>query len=216
MSQHEGQSDLVGEVRFKVPLPIVIPFGALAVIGAGAYGFSRVLLSVEKDAAVAIAIVMAANLLGACWFLATRPKVSGATLAELALVVIYPVIIGLAIAEFGLVGTAEAEHHGATAEAPGGGGGAVSAANVAFSTDSLTFVAGEAKTITFDNEDSQPHNIAIYETADDASAKSNALFQGEVIEGGSSVDYEIGPLEAGEYPFQCDIHPAMAGTAIVE
>lgn len=102
-------------------------------------------------------------------------------------------------------------------EGGGGGGGlSVTAANVAFDTDTLTLTAGEPTTISFSNDDSQPHNIAIYPTADDASAKSNALFQGEVIEGGASIDYEVGALEAGEYPFQCDIHPAMAGTTLVE
>ncbi len=209
---------LIGEVRFRVPLPVVIPLASLAVIGLGAYGFSRVLLSVDKDAAVAIAIVMAANLLGACAFLASRKKVSAVTMVELALVVLYPVIIGIAIAEFGLVGGESAAHEGAHAEAPAAGGaaGSISAASVQFNTDSLSLPADEATTLAFANDDTVQHNVSIYPTEADADSQSGALFEGEIIDGGASTDYEIDPLDPGEYVFQCDIHPAMRGTVAVE
>jgi plastocyanin len=97
----------------------------------------------------------------------------------------------------------------------GGGGGAavtVTAQNIAFDTDTIELPADTASTITFDNQDSGvPHNIAIY--ADDT--LSETLFQGELITGPDTIDYAIDPLEAGEYYFQCDVHPDMNGTVVV-
>jgi plastocyanin len=89
----------------------------------------------------------------------------------------------------------------------GGGGIAVSAANVQFDTDSLQLPAGEEATITFNNEDTAEHNLSIYE---DSSAESD-LFKGQIISGGDSTEYQVGPFEAGTYYFQCDVHPAMNG-----
>jgi hypothetical protein len=39
---------LVGEVRFRVPLPILIPVAAVAVIAIVTIGLSRVLLAIPK------------------------------------------------------------------------------------------------------------------------------------------------------------------------
>jgi len=99
----------------------------------------------------------------------------------------------------------------------GGGGGTttttVTAANIAFDTSTIDLPAGEASTIHFVNDDAGvQHNIAIYPSADDL---ANFLFRGEVITGPDEIDYAIDPLEAGEYYFQCDIHPTMSGTVSV-
>ena len=99
----------------------------------------------------------------------------------------------------------------------GGGGGAttttVTASNIAFDTSTIDLPAGEASTIHFANDDAGvQHNIAIYPSADDL---ANPLFRGEVITGPDEIDYAIDPLEAGEYYFQCDIHPTMSGTVNV-
>ena len=96
----------------------------------------------------------------------------------------------------------------------GGGGGAttttVTASNIAFDTSTIDLPAGESSTIQFANDDAGvQHNIAIYPSVDDL---ANPLFRGEVITGPDEIDYAIDPLEAGEYYFQCDIHPTMSGT----
>ena len=99
--------------------------------------------------------------------------------------------------------------------ASGGGAGAegtVSADDLKFNTEQLELTAGEETTIEFQNADSAPHNIAIYTDE----SHSETLFQGEVINGGESVRYEIPALEAGEYYFHCDVHPDMNGTVTVE
>jgi plastocyanin len=98
-----------------------------------------------------------------------------------------------------------------------GGGGAttttVTASNIAFDTSTIDLPAGESSTIHFANDDAGvQHNIAIYPSADDL---ANPPFRGEVITGPDEIDYAIDPLEAGEYYFQCDIHPTMSGTVSV-
>jgi len=100
----------------------------------------------------------------------------------------------------------------------GGGGGTttttVTASNIAFDTSTIDLPAGEASTIHFANDDSGvQHNIAIYPSADDL---ANFLFRGDLITGPDEIDYAIDPLEAGEYYFQCDVHPTtMTGTVSV-
>lgn len=97
-------------------------------------------------------------------------------------------------------------------EPPGGGevSAAISASNLLFDIDVLTFAADTPATLTFDNADPGiPHNVAIY--TDDSAATS--LFVGELITGPASVDYKIPGLPAGTYFFRCDVHPAtMVGT----
>lgn len=207
-----SRPDLVAGVRVKIPLIIAIPLGALLVIGAGAFGFSRILLELEPEAATAVALTMAANILIACAIVAYKPRLDGVTLAELFVVVTYPIVIGIVLAQIGFGGGGG---HGETANAhaAGGSSGEIVAAGVAFETDELAFKAGEATTLTFNNEDSVDHNVAIYE--DDTATKD--LFVGAIVGGGASADYEIPPLDKGEYFFRCDLHPtSMTGTVLVE
>lgn len=105
----------------------------------------------------------------------------------------------------------------ATAEGPGGGGGAdkgitVVAQGVAFDTDNLALTAGQESPITFSNEDTVEHNIAIYE--DEAATKN--LFKGEIVPPGGTGEYSVPALDKGEYYFHCDIHPSMSGSVTVE
>ncbi|MEX2406313.1 MAG: cupredoxin domain-containing protein, partial [Actinomycetota bacterium] len=87
----------------------------------------------------------------------------------------------------------------------------ITARGIAFDTSCVNVTAGEPFTIVFANEDEDvPHNVAIYPSADDL---ANPLFQGEVFPGVDTVEYPAAePLEAGEYYFQCDVHPPMNGT----
>ncbi|MBA3430211.1 MAG: cupredoxin domain-containing protein, partial [Actinobacteria bacterium] len=91
----------------------------------------------------------------------------------------------------------------------------VSAEGLAFDTDTIELAADKPQTIGFANEDTADHNISIYESADDAGSQSNALFEGEVISAGASTTYDVDPIPKGNYPFQCDIHPTMAGETVV-
>ena len=87
----------------------------------------------------------------------------------------------------------------------------ITTADMAFDASTIEATAGEAFTITLVNNDSVPHNIAIY-----TEEGGEVIVQGEVINGGETVEVEVPAQEAGEYYFVCDVHPAdMNGTVVV-
>ncbi|MFN2588513.1 MAG: cupredoxin domain-containing protein [Actinomycetota bacterium] len=214
--------DLTTEVRFKVPLPLVIPLGALVVIAVVAIGFSRILLAVPKEAATMLAIVAAANVLGAFAYAALRPRMQPVTMAELAIIVLYPLIIGIAIAAFDPfesgheTAVAEEAGAGATAEKgapPDGPTTAIVAEGSKFDLTTMLFEAKKPVKLELDNRDAGvQHNVAIYE--DDSAAVE--LFKGELVTGPETVTYEFDAPPKGEYYFRCDVHVDMDGTVVVE
>ena len=106
-----------------------------------------------------------------------------------------------------------AANGGGNAENGGGGGAStVVASGNQFDTDTLELTAGEETTLTLENEDQVPHNLSIYQ---DDSLSEN-LFEGELVDGGSSADYTIPALDKGEFFFRCDVHPPMNGTVTVQ
>lgn len=123
------------------------------------------------------------------------------------LYLLIPILALVVLANLDLAGGEAAEGEGQGGAGGGGGGIAISAANIQFSTDTIELPADEEATISFTNEDQAEHNIAIYE---DESTETD-LFTGEIISGGDSIDYQVGPFEAGTYYFQCDVHPSMNG-----
>ena len=93
--------------------------------------------------------------------------------------------------------------------APDGASLTVSAKNDAFDRDCLAAPANTAFSIAFDNEDSDIHNVSIY----DKDHGDKALFKGEVIYGPKSITYSVPALAQGTYEFRCDPHADfMVGT----
>jgi plastocyanin len=86
----------------------------------------------------------------------------------------------------------------------------ISANNLVFSTSTLSAPADEPFRIVFDNQESPPHNVAIYR---DSSA-AEKLFGEEPFSGPAAVTYDVPALAAGTYFFRCDVHPEMAGELI--
>jgi mono/diheme cytochrome c family protein/plastocyanin len=80
-----------------------------------------------------------------------------------------------------------------------------------FDTDKLLGVAGKELTITFDNRDSGiPHNIHFFKGKDATGADVGTT---DVAAGPVVQTLKIGPLDAGDYYYQCDVHPGtMSGT----
>jgi plastocyanin len=71
--------------------------------------------------------------------------------------------------------------------------------------------AGANVTIHFDNQDSAPHNVAIYT---DSSA-SSPISVGEIVASGTK-DQVVPALKAGTYFFRCDVHHDMTGTIVAK
>lgn len=90
----------------------------------------------------------------------------------------------------------------------------LAANNIRFNKSTITVPAGARVTMNFDNQESVPHNFALYET----SQAQNVIFKGEVITGPKTIVYTFdAPEEPGTYFFRCDIHPRnMTGQFIVE
>lgn len=71
--------------------------------------------------------------------------------------------------------------------------------------------AGANFTLHFDNQDSAPHNVAIYT---DSSASSPVSI-GEVVTSGKK-DQVVAALQPGTYFFRCDVHHDMTGTIVAK
>jgi plastocyanin len=108
----------------------------------------------------------------------------------------------------------------ASEPADGNGGGTatvtdgaveITAADLAFDASTIEATAGEDFTITLVNDDSAPHNISIY-----SEEGGDEIVLGDTAEAGESVTVDVSALEAGTYYFQCDIHPDMNGSVVVE
>ena len=88
----------------------------------------------------------------------------------------------------------------------------VTVTNRQFDTACLALPAEEAVTIRLVNDDTEPHNMALYTD----SSKETELYGGEIIDGGETMDYDLDPLEAGTFYFDCSVHPEMQGSVLVE
>ena len=90
-------------------------------------------------------------------------------------------------------------------------GPTIVAKDMKFSPSTVEIAAGKNVTIHFDNQDSAPHNVAIYK---DSSA-SEKVSVGEIVTA-SKADQVVPALTAGTYFFRCDIHPDMKGSVVVK
>ncbi|HEX2236384.1 MAG TPA: cupredoxin domain-containing protein, partial [Actinomycetota bacterium] len=116
--------------------------------------------------------------------------------------------------------SSEPSGEGPTAEQPGDGGGGAGdvtlvAQNIQFDTDTISLPAERDVVVTLDNQDTAPHNFALYPDEAAGASQSDAIFQGENVDPAQTVDYSFSAPEPGEYYFQCDVHPAMNGVAEV-
>jgi plastocyanin len=105
---------------------------------------------------------------------------------------------------------------GGGGESPGGpsaGAAQLSAKDIQFSSTSLDVTpAGGNVTIDFSNEDTQPHNVAVFNGSD---ANAPVLFRGDITQPGSSAEYSFQAPPPGTYYFHCDVHPTMHGELTV-
>ena len=90
-------------------------------------------------------------------------------------------------------------------------GPTIVAKDMAFSPSTVEIAAGKNVTIHFDNQESAPHNVAIYK---DASA-SEKISVGEIVTA-AKADQVVPALTAGTYFFRCDVHTNMTGSLVVK
>jgi plastocyanin len=112
-----------------------------------------------------------------------------------------------------MTGEMQAEESGPGEPGPGGPspGPTVVAQDVAFDTSTIELPPAPT-TITFENRDAGvQHNIAIYSD----SSLADELFNGELVTGPATVQYEVPALPPGDLYFQCVVHPTMSGTVVV-
>jgi plastocyanin len=89
----------------------------------------------------------------------------------------------------------------------------LTANNLAFDPTCLAVVAGRPFTLSFDNQDRVPHNLAVFRGSN---AEGASVFRGLVFRGPRVVEQRLPALRAGDYLFHCDVHPhAMQGKLVV-
>jgi len=192
--------------RDRVVLPILLPIVMLLVIAAVLFGFSRILLSLTKDAATAIALIVALSIMVVAAVVASRSVVRASSLASM-----LGAIAGVAMLAGGIALIAVGSGGGKE----GGGGPAVTisliAKGIAFDKTKLSVPAGKPFAIAFDNQDAGiQHDVQVF---DNESFSGTPLLNGEIVTGPAKVTYGAPALEAGTYYFHCSVHPAqMQGT----
>ncbi len=190
-------------------LPLGLPILGLATIASVMYFLSRILLAVSETASWVIALAVGVVLLGAASIAAVRPSISGRALASiLAIGTVFMVGGGVYAAA---VGERHIEVH---SEEHGGEAALVQAKaqGIAFTSDTITLKADEEVEIRFDNNDRDiQHNITII-----GQDPSRPVFRGQLVTGVATATYSFHAPPAGEYRFQCDVHPGqMKGTVKV-
>ncbi|MGH2740305.1 MAG: cupredoxin domain-containing protein [Actinomycetota bacterium] len=227
------------EVRRRLVLGLGIPAAAVLLGAALVFSFSRLLLAAPEELAPFIALLVAANILvGGALAAMLRSRWAYVLLATVIVgTIVGGGVVGAVVGERAIERLVEEEAPpegppgaptpspeqpppGGEEEKPGPKAPApatqveISAKNISFSTDLLSFLAGKQITIRFRNDDASiPHNVAIYT---DESGQSS-IFVGEIITGVAEAEYSFAAPEPGSYFFRCDVHPTtMFGTVTVE
>jgi plastocyanin len=189
-------------MRDRLILPVLIPVGALAFILFLALVMSQILLNVHPAVATAVGISIAINLLISFSVMAAKPDGGRPLMVVLGAITALPLLFGIAAAA-GLAPAPEEEHAGEEGPVV-----EIAANNLAFDKKELAIPADTEFVLAFNNQEAQPHNVAILE----AQGSANALFRGAIITGPKLSEETVEPIPAGEYYFQCDVHPNMSGT----
>ena len=196
----QAMTDRINE-RFVVPFGL--PGTIFLLVGIGVVSLSRLFLAVSAEAAPIIGIVVAFALLGGFYLLSTR------NVGRSALATISTVAVGLVLAA-GVAGALKGErefHHAGAGE----GELHLSAENLEFDTEAMDFPAATEVVLKFENHEAIPHNWSLYE-----SEGGEVIFEGPILNAEGEIEYEFETPPAGEYYFQCDVHPdQMNGIANV-
>ncbi len=92
-----------------------------------------------------------------------------------------------------------------------GGTVELGADDLEFDASVIEAPAGEPFTIVFTNNETEPHNVAVF-----VSEGGESIVAGNIIGEGETDEVEVEALEPGTYYFRCDVHPEMEGSIVVE
>jgi plastocyanin len=89
--------------------------------------------------------------------------------------------------------------------AAGGRGSTVQlrASNLAFDKRDIEIAGGASVSVEFDNQDTLPHNFAVYTTRE----ATTKVFVGDIVNGQTKTTYQFAAPAPGAYFFRCDVHP---------
>ena len=231
----EQADDESREVHQRLVLPLMIPAAVFLFAMLAIYGLSRIFIDLQDfkvgdvGMATPLALAVAVAILGVAWYMISNPRVPRGQIVFIMAVAVALLLGGTIWAA--IHDEAEPAAHAVTDETPTpvDDGGTptsdgtqleISAEDLtSFSTESLEATADEPFTVTFDNRDESgiPHNFAIYDSQEAAEAQEPALEATEVEAGPLVQELAVDGLAAGDYFFQCDVHPTtMLGTLTVE
>ena len=198
-------SRVSSRVTDRLLVPVVLPLFAFGMAATIAISVSRILLAVNKDVSVIIALTLALTLLVAFFTVASRPTARSTGLVALA------AVAGVTLVGAGIAGASSGER---AIERRGEAVPVVrvAARGVKYSTDELRAPAGREVAIDFHNFDRDVyHNVAVYLDQGD---QVTPVFNGQGIPGEKRIVYRH-TFQAGTYRFQCDFHTNMKGQFVV-
>jgi plastocyanin len=194
---------------------VAYPLIAVVLGGILVWSFSRILLAVGKDEAVAISSLVSLNILVGAALVAYGRRVRNRPVA-------LPFLLGAAgvVVAVGVVAAVAFGDRPPTEIAAGGGGPkpervSLTASGTKFLETKLTFTAGSKISMNFDNKDvSLQHNFELFDGKD---ANAPSLFRSPLVTGPSTATFTFtAPSKPGSYFFHCDVHPTqMFGTVTV-
>jgi len=189
--------------------PIFYPLLAVLFGGILVWSFSRILLTVNKTAAAAIALLTALNILIGAALVAYGPRVRRRSAA-------FPLVAGAAVAlvAAGILAFTFGDRPPEKATATKAQTVSLTAQSLKFLEANLSVAAGGEVNVQFTNKDSGvPHNFVLFKGA---SATGPMLFRGSAVTGPGSTRYTFAAPSPGSYFFHCEFHPTqMTGTLTI-
>ena len=206
-SEHPSWTPRVRDrVSSRFLVPIGLPVASVLLALTIAFSLSRTLLAVSKNGATLAALVIGIVILGACAWVASRPRMASSgivALAALATVSMAGMAVTGAVAGERDFPHEEEEHEPIK----------VVAHEVMFEESKITVAADEEVVIEFVNLDDVYHNVAVYQGE---GPESKPIFNGEGFAGEDERTYRFEAPAVGTYTFVCDFHENMKGTFVVE
>jgi plastocyanin len=198
--------------RQSLLLPILIPFGALAVIAVVLFGFSRILLGISHNAATVSACVVAVSILGLAFVVAGQRRVGPAAIGSM-LGVIAGVALMTGSLAYLIVGPQKEPVEATDVTLVAG----PKASTEGFEQTNLAFPADTPVNLDFDNqENGMQHNVVIFQEDPEKDTGQTPLFTGALVTGPAKTTYRVPVLGEGSYFFHCEVHPStMKGTITV-